>query len=83
MGGTKLILSLIGVSAIIIPAILLIVLTGKGPGQQEASSGRRTLDTKTVEEAVRRVPSPSPVILPSPSPSSPSAEPVVAPSALP
>lgn len=82
MGGTKLILSIIGVSAIIIPAILLMVLTGRAPEQQEPTGGRRILDTKTVEEAVKRVPSPSPV-LPSPSPSSPSAEPVAAPSALP
>ena len=75
--GVKLILSLFGISAIIVPAVLLVFLTKNAPQTEPVSSTPRTIDKKTVEDAVRKAPSPSPqLFLPSPRPSSPSASPV-------
>ena len=71
---TKLILSIIGASAIIIPVVLLVVLT-KNPGQDlQLSSDKRSIDTKTIEESVKNVPKPQ-QISPMPSPATPSASP--------
>ena len=74
--GTKFILSILGIAAIAVPAVLLIVLTKNAPQTAEISSAPRSIDKKTVEEAVKKIPSPSPVLLPSSSPASPSASPV-------
>lgn len=75
--GIKLILSLFGVSAIVVPAVLLVVLTKNAPQAEPVSSAPRTINKKTVDDAVRKAPSPSPqFFLPSPKPSSPSASPV-------
>jgi hypothetical protein len=78
---TKLILSVIGVSAIIIPAILLKVLsfgTGEPSGTSQSA---RSVDTKAVQEAVKKKPVQERVF-PSASPASPSASPA-SPSATP
>ncbi|OGD94073.1 hypothetical protein A2697_03650 [Candidatus Curtissbacteria bacterium RIFCSPHIGHO2_01_FULL_41_44] len=53
---TKLILSIIGLSAIIIPAILLKVLTVSTKEPSGASQNSRSLDTKAVQEAVKKKP---------------------------
>ena len=74
--GTKFILSILGVAAIVVPAVLLIVLTKNAPKTPEISSAPRTIDKKTVEDAVKKIPSPSPIFLPSPSPASSSASPI-------
>lgn len=72
----KFILSILGVSAIIVPAILLVILTKNAPETQSVQSAPRTIDKKTIEDAVKKIPSPSPqIFLPSPRPSSPSASP--------
>ncbi|MBI2327017.1 hypothetical protein HYU92_01750 [Candidatus Curtissbacteria bacterium] len=71
MNSTKLVLSIIGVSAVVIPAVLLTVMASK-TSQVEISSGKRPLNAKILEDASKKLPSPSP-ILPTPSPSSPSA----------
>lgn len=72
----KFILSILGVSAIIVPAILLVILAKNAPEAQPVQSAPRTIDKKKIEDAVKKIPSPSPqIFLPSPSPSSPSAQP--------
>ena len=72
---TKLILSIIGVSAIIIPVVLLLILT-KNPSQQvQIPSDKRSIDAKNIEESAKRVPK-NQVAFPTPSPSTPSASPV-------
>lgn len=73
---TKFLLSILGVGAIVVPAILLIVLTKNSPQTENTQSAPRTIDKKTVDDAVKKIPSPSPIfILPSPRVSSPSATP--------
>ena len=72
---TKLILSIIGASAIIIPLVLLIVLTRNTNTQPEIPSGKRTIDAENIEKAVERAPKKE-LVFPTPSPSSPSASPV-------
>lgn len=51
---TKTILSVIGLSAIIIPAILLIVATRGAQKEPEISSSSRQIDTQTIEDAVNK-----------------------------
>lgn len=72
---TKIILSIIGIGAIIIPAVLLVVFTGKTPKEPPIASGSRQLDTQNIKETVEKVPPkqpefPSPVATASASPSS-------------
>ena len=71
---TKLILSAVGLAAIIVPALLLILLAGKDKSQPPTQSTSRPLDTKNIEEAVRKVPTPA-TVLPSPTPATESAAP--------
>lgn len=70
---TKLILSAIGISAIIIPAVLLIIFTSRGQKEPSIPQGSRQINPQTVEEAVDKYPKP---IVESPPPSTPSAQPV-------
>ena len=71
---TKLILSIVGVSALVVPAILLIVMTSRTQKLPEVSSGKREIDTQTIVDTIKKSqPTPSP--LPSPSPATPSASP--------
>ena len=69
---TKLILSVSGILAIVIPVVLLLTLSSSAPGAPEISSEKRNIDRQNVEEVARRS-SPSPATLPSPSPSTESA----------
>ena len=71
---TKLILSVVGACAIIIPALLLIFLTPKTQEQPQVSSESRTLDQNTIEEVVKNA-SPKQPEFPSPSPATSSARP--------
>lgn len=72
---TKIILSIIGLSAVLIPAILLVVLTSRGPGKEpEVPTQKRQIDTEGIQDTVRKIPKKE-VILPKASPASPSAEP--------
>lgn len=74
----KLILSILGLSAIVVPTVLLIILTKNTPEAQPIQSAPRTIDKKTIDDAVKKAPSPSPqFFLPSPSPSSASASPEI------
>jgi hypothetical protein len=67
---TKLILSLIGIAALVVPAILLIVFTGKTQFEPEPDSGSRQIDSQTIKEAQEKVPQKSPQF-PSPAPATP------------
>lgn len=68
---TKLLLSILGIAAIVVPAVLLVVLSGRSGGEAAIGAGQRQLDTQkvveTVEEKSKQVP------LPSPSPTPPAA----------
>lgn len=75
---TKLILSIIGLAAIVIPAILLIVTAGKAKREPNLSGGRRTINAKTIEDVVNKNPQKT-LEFPSPSPSTASARPSRAP----
>ncbi len=65
----KIILSIIGIGAVVVPAVLLITLTSGSSRQPAVSSGDRQIDSGNIEDAVRRaLPSPSPIVEPSPTP---------------
>lgn len=53
---TKLILSILGIGAVVVPAILLLVFAGKQSEIPEITSGSRSIDTQSVEEVVNKVP---------------------------
>ncbi len=59
---TKLILSIIGVAAIIVPAFLLIITSGRSNIAPSVSSSKRTIDSKDITNKVKSLPSPSPRI---------------------
>lgn len=73
MNKQKIMLSVIGLAALIIPVVLLIIFTNKTQSQPAESGGSRNIDPNAVEEAVKKIPAPSPII-PSPSPASIPAE---------
>lgn len=79
---TKLILSIIGAAAILVPAVLLITLSGRAPASPQVSSEKRNIDTGNVGEVAKRL-APSPAILPSAPPSTESATPATSPSPSP
>lgn len=79
---TKLILSIIGVAAILVPVILLVTLSGRAPASSQLSSEKRNIDTGNVGEVAKRA-APSPVTLPSAPPSTESATPATSPSPSP
>lgn len=67
---TKLILSIIGVAAIVVPSVLLLLISSRDTPTPEVSTDRRQIDTKNVQEsAARAQPSPTPLPSPSPTPS--------------
>ncbi len=69
---TKLILSAIGIGAIAVPVILLIFLSSKPAQEPNVSPDSRTINEKTIEEAVKKNPGKQPeFVQPTPSTSSP------------
>lgn len=70
----KLIISVVGISAVVVPALLLIFLTGREPqSKSSSSSDKRQIDTKLIEDTVKKnmpspIPTPSPSPIPTPSP---------------
>lgn len=74
MKRTRLILSVVGIAAVIIPAILLVVFSAKDKKQPNVSTSSRQINPSTVEEAVGKYPKPAPSLTSS---SSPSAKPNV------
>lgn len=51
---TKLILSVIGVGALVLPVVLLVLLTSRTTQAPEISTDRRQIDARNVEEAGKR-----------------------------
>ncbi|OGD87427.1 hypothetical protein A3J17_04035 [Candidatus Curtissbacteria bacterium RIFCSPLOWO2_02_FULL_40_11] len=70
----KIALSIIGLGALVVPVILLIIFANRSQEQPQISAGNRSIDPQTVQDVVRNIPSPDPIILPSPSPATVSAE---------
>lgn len=64
---TKLALSLIGLGAVIVPAVLLIITTSRAPEEAPPSTSSRAIDSAAIEEAVKSVPRTQPEFF-SPSP---------------
>ncbi len=75
MDKKKIVLSLIGLAALVVPVVLLIVFTGNNAKQPTTSSEQRVIDPQAVENVVNKFPTPPPVNIPSPSPSTRSATP--------
>ena len=73
MDRKKIILSLMGLAALVVPVVLLAVFTGNSAKQPATSSEQRTIDPQTVKSVVNKFPSPEPVSVPSPSPATKSA----------
>ena len=73
---TKILLSLVGLGAIIVPAVLLVVLSPKINTTQSPSEGNRSIDSNAIGNIVNQVPQ-NPNVLPTPTfqpiPASPSA----------
>ena len=57
---TKLILSIIGIAAIAVPAGLLIFLSAKPATEPNVSPESRTINEKTIEDAVKKIPQKQP-----------------------
>lgn len=72
---TKMMLSLVGVSAVMVPALLLLFASSRTQSVPEVSDTKRTIDQSNLEKSAKKVPVASPVALPSPA--SPSATPKV------
>jgi hypothetical protein len=71
----KIVLTLLGVAALVVPVVLLIVFTNKKGAEPNISDGQRQINQQTVKNVVDNAPAPPPLVLPSPSSASPSAEP--------
>ncbi|MBI3341699.1 hypothetical protein HY024_01100 [Candidatus Curtissbacteria bacterium] len=63
---TRMILSLVGISAVVVPAILLLVLSKTGKQEPKIVDSKRSVDTQNIERTVSK--SPVPTIAPSPTP---------------
>ena len=70
---TKLILSAVGISAIVIPAVLLVVLASRTTEHAGVSSTPRQIDTGAIEEKVKTNPLQE-MVFPTPTPATPSAK---------
>lgn len=75
---TKILLSLVGLGAIIVPAVLLAVLSPKVNTTQSPADTNRTINSGAIENIVNQSPQNNPVVLPTPTfyptPASPSAK---------
>ena len=74
---TKLILTVLGLAAIVVPVVLLLTLSSKPSPTVNIPSGNRNIDTQNIQDITNEAPSPSPVpspvFVPSPSPATTSA----------
>jgi len=69
---TKIILSVLGIGAVVVPAIFLILFTKNSAIEPNLPSENRTIDEKSIESAVDKI-QPKEPQFPSPSPATPSA----------
>ena len=72
---TRMILSLVGVSAVVVPAILLLVVSRSAIREPDVAGGTRTVDSGNIEKTVKTTPSPVPTNTSAPKSASPSAKP--------
>lgn len=70
MDKKKIILSIIGLAALVVPVVLLVIFTSKPTQQPSVSSGERSIDPKTVEDVVGKIVPEVPVVSPTPATSS-------------
>lgn len=70
---TRLVLSIVGISAVLVPAILLFTLSKLSVQEPQVGTGKRSVDTASIERSVKAIPTPKP--LSSPKASTPSAAP--------
>ena len=70
---TKIILSVLGIGAVVVPAVFLLFFTKNSQVETNLPSENRTIDQKSIESAVDKV-QPKEPQFPSPSPATPSAE---------
>lgn len=80
---TKLVLTAVGLAAILVPVFLLITLSSRPQKAPDVSGDKRNIDAKNVQDAAKRVVSPSPSPAPSEQFSTQSASPFDSPSLLP
>ena len=84
---TKIALSLIGLAAVVVPAILLTVLSPKSGSAQKAPGANRSINSGAIEDVVNKafpqesVVQPTPIIQPTPASSSAQIVPEGSPSA--
>lgn len=67
MNKKTILISLLGIAALVIPVVLLILFSNKSGKQPEVASGDRNIDPKTVQDVVSKIPTPAPIVVPSPS----------------
>lgn len=53
---TKMALSLLGIGAVVIPAVLLMIASARVSNDSQVSGGKRTIDAKSIEDAVKQTP---------------------------
>lgn len=70
----KIILSVLGIGAVVVPAIFLIFSTRNSPAESNLPPGDRTIDERSIESAVDKI-QPKEPQFPSPSPATPAASP--------
>ena len=76
MDRKKIILSIVGFLALVLPVVLLIVFSGNKTKQPPSTSlEQRQIDPQTVEDVVNKFPTPEPISIPSQVPSTRSATP--------
>lgn len=72
---TKLILSLVGISAVIVPAILLLVISKNTKSEPQVVNSKRSVDAQNIEKTAKTVPTPNVIASPTPKSGSSSASP--------
>lgn len=61
---TRLLLSVIGVSAVVVPAILLLVVSKSAKQEPQVTTGKRSVDTNSIERSAKTVATPKPAATP-------------------
>jgi hypothetical protein len=51
---SKLVISIIGICAVVVPALLLIFFTSKNQVEPQTTSDKRTIDAKSIEDSVKK-----------------------------
>lgn len=69
----KIVISAIGLAAVIVPAVLLIIFSARSQAEPKVSNGSRQIDSNKVDEIVSK----HPPILVSPKPATSSASPIL------